>query len=125
MLAYNQSPEQSLFNHSPLEVPHSNNTFDAFLKQYSNEKVVKRKLNVGDIVWINGTSNSFEKKNHLWSTELFKVSKVLDTKSEAFSLREMKDKKRFLVVFTSKNYKSKNHSTVSNWKDIKESNSQG
>ena len=32
MLIYNQHPGRSLFNHSPLEAHHSNNTLDVFLK---------------------------------------------------------------------------------------------
>ena len=79
MLIYNQRPHRSLSNISPQEVHHSENTFDTFLKQYSSEKNVKKKFNVGDTVRINRTTNIFEKGNCLWTTELFKVSKILDT----------------------------------------------
>ncbi|XP_065572725.1 uncharacterized protein LOC136035056 [Artemia franciscana] len=93
MLSYNQCPHRSQSNLSALEVHHSNNTLDIFLKQYSNEKVVKNKFNVGDTVRINRKTNIFEKGNYLRSTELFKVSKVLDTKPVTYRLPFMKDDK--------------------------------
>jgi hypothetical protein len=50
-----------------------------------------KKFNAGDTVLINRTSNIFEKGNYLWSTELFKVSKVLDTKPVTYHLRDIRD----------------------------------
>ena len=51
-----------------------------FLRQCFNEMhMKKKKLNVGDSVRINQTSNIFEKKNCLLLTDLLKLSKVLDT----------------------------------------------
>ena len=91
MLIYNQSPHRYLSTHNPLQVHHGNNTLDIFLKQYSNGKIVKRKFNVGDIVRINRISNIFEKGNYLWSIDLFKVSKVLDTTPITYRLRDVKD----------------------------------
>jgi hypothetical protein len=80
MLIYNQLPRQSLSNSTPTKVHHSDHdTFDTFLKQYSNETIVKKKFNVGYTVQINRPINVFEKGNYLWSTELFKVAKILDT----------------------------------------------
>jgi hypothetical protein len=61
IMIYIQRPHRSLFNAIPHEVHHSDNTH--FLKQYSNEKVGKKKFNVGDIVRINHTRNIFEKGN--------------------------------------------------------------
>ena len=71
MLINNQRPYQSFFNHSPPEVHHSNNIHDIFPKQYSNEKIVTKKINVGDIIRINRTT-IFEKGNYERSTELIK-----------------------------------------------------
>ena len=88
-MIYIQRPHRSLFSASPHEVHHSDNTY--FLKQYSNEKVGKKKFNVGDIVRINRTRNIFENRNYLWSTEIFKVTKILDTKPITYQLRDMKD----------------------------------
>jgi len=95
MLIYNQRPHRSLSNSTPTEVHHSDHdTIDTFLKQYSNESKVKKKknkFNVGDTVRINRTTNVFEKGNYLWSTELFKVAKILDTKPITYRLRDTKD----------------------------------
>ena len=92
MSIYNQRPRRSLSNHSLLEAHRSSNsTLVIFLQQYSNEKVLKKKFNVGDTVQINRTSDIFEKGNYLWSTELFNVSKVLDTKAVTYRLHDMKD----------------------------------
>ena len=93
MQIYNHRPHRSLSNSSPRDVHYSENTFDAFLKQYSNgnEKKKKKKFNVGDTVRINRTTNIFEKGNYLWSTELFKVSKILDTIPITYRLRDTKD----------------------------------
>ena len=93
MQIYNHRPHRSLSNSSPRDVHYSENTFDAFLKQYSNgnEKKKKKKFNVGDTVRINRTTNIFEKENYLWSTELFKVSKILDTIPITYRLRDTKD----------------------------------
>jgi hypothetical protein len=89
---YNQWPHRSLSIVSPREVHCSENTFDAFLKQYSSEKkIVKKEFFVGDTFWINRTTNIFEKGNYLWSTELFKVSKILDTEPTTYQLRDRKD----------------------------------
>ena len=55
------------------------------------KKNVKKKFNVGDTVRINRTTNIFEKVNYLWSTELFKVSKILDTEPTTYRLRDTKD----------------------------------
>ena len=49
------------------------------------------KFDVGDKVRINWTSNSFEKENYWWSTQFFKVSKVLETKPVTYRLRDLKD----------------------------------
>jgi hypothetical protein len=89
MLIYNQRPHRSLFNVGPLEVHHSENKL--FLKQYSNEKAGNKKFNVCDTNRINRARNIFEKGNYLWSTEIFKVSKVLDTRPITCQLRDMKD----------------------------------
>ena len=91
MSIYNQRPHRSLSNPSPLEIHQSYNTLDTFLKQYSSEKVVNSKFNVGVAVQINRTSYVFEEGNYLWSNELFKVSKALDTKPVTYRLRNMKD----------------------------------
>jgi hypothetical protein len=92
LLIYNQRPHRSLSNSIPTEVRHSDHdTFDTFLKQYSNETIVKKKFNVGGTVRINRTTNVFEKGNYLWSTELFKVAKILDTKPITYRLRDTKD----------------------------------
>ena len=91
---YNQRPHRSMSNFSPREVHCSENTFDAFLKQYSNDnekKKKKKKFNIGDTVRINRTTNIFEKGNYLWSTELFKVSKILDTTPTTYRLGDTKD----------------------------------
>ena len=92
MLIYNQRPHRSLSNSTPMEVHHSDHdTIDTFLKQYSNETIVKKKkFNVGDTVRINRTTNVFEKGNYLWSTELFKEAKNLDTKPITYRLRDIK-----------------------------------
>ena len=43
MLIYNQRPHRSLSNSTPTEVHHSDHdTFDTFLKQYSNETTVNK-----------------------------------------------------------------------------------
>ena len=52
---------------------------------------MKKKFTVGDTVRINRTTNIFEKGNYLWSTELFKVSKILDTTTTTYRLRDTKD----------------------------------
>ena len=68
MLIYNQLSHRALSNHSHLEVHHSNNILGIFLKQCSNEMVVKKKFNVGDTVRINRTTNIFENENYTYST---------------------------------------------------------
>ena len=57
----------------------------------SNWKI--KKFNVGDIVLKNQTISIFENRNYLWCTELFKVSKVLETKPLTYRLRDKKDDK--------------------------------
>ena len=52
---------------------------------------MKKKLNVGETVRINRTACIFEKGIYLWSTELFKVSKILDTEPTTSQLRDTKD----------------------------------
>jgi hypothetical protein len=52
--------------------------------------IVKKKFNVYDTVRINKTTNVFKKGNYLWSTELFKVAKILDTKPITYCLRDIK-----------------------------------
>ena len=42
MLNYYQHPHRSMSNLNPLEVHHGVNTPDIFLKQYSNERQVKK-----------------------------------------------------------------------------------
>jgi hypothetical protein len=92
MLIYNQRPHQSLSNSTPTEVHHSDHdTFDTFLKQYSNEAIVKKKINVGGTVRVNRKTNFFEKGNYLWSTERFKVAKTLDSKPITHLLQDTKD----------------------------------
>ena len=82
-----------LSNSTPTEVHHSDHdTIYTFLKRYSNDtSVKKKKFNVGDTVRINRTTNVFEKGNYLWSTDLFKVAKILDTKPITYRLRDTKD----------------------------------
>ena len=114
MLIYNQRPHRSLSNSTPTEVHHSHHdTIDTFLKQYSNEtSVKKKKFNVGDTVWINRTTNVFEKGNYLWSTELFKVAKFLDTKPITYRLRDTKDEEIFGDFYDYELQKVKNNSEI-------------
>ena len=81
-------------------------------------KRLLQKFNVGVTVRINITTNIFEKGNYLWTTDLLKVSKVLDTKPVTYRLRDMKDDE-ILGSFTI--YKKLNRWNGSNWKDIKDS----
>ena len=113
MLIYNQQPHRSLSNSTPTEVHHSDHdTIDTFLKQYSNERIVKKKFNVCDTVRINRTNNVFEKGNHLWSTELFKVAKILDTKPITHRLRDNKDEDILGGFYDYELQKVKNNSEI-------------
>ena len=58
-------------------------------------KMCEEKINIGCTVRINQTTNSLEKENYLWTTELFKVSKVLDTKLITCPLCDMNDEQSF------------------------------
>ena len=64
----------------------------------------KKKFNLGDTVRKNRASNIFEKGNHLWSSELFKMSKIPDNTPMTYRLCDMKDDK-ILGVFSSMNCK--------------------
>ena len=114
MLIYNQRPHRSLSNSTPTEVHHSDHdTIDTFLKQYFNETIVKtKKFNVGDTVRINRTTNVFEKGNYLWSTELFKVAKILDTKPITYRLPDAKDKEILGGFYDCELQKVKNNSEI-------------
>ena len=124
MLIYNQRPHRSLSLFAPKEIHRRDgSTLDTFLKINSNEggrEVKKKKISGCDIVRINQNINVFEEGKYLWSTELFKVSRVLDTTPIAYLLRDMKDDE-FLAVFMIMNYKSQKYLNVSDSGDIKES----
>ena len=51
----------------------------------------KEKFYVGDTVQINRTTNIFEMGNYLWSTKLFKASRVTENKPVTYSHRGIKD----------------------------------
>jgi hypothetical protein len=68
----------------------------------------EKKFNVGDAVRINRTRNIFENGNYLWSTEIFKVSKILDTKPITYRLRDMKDEEILGVIYDYELQKFKN-----------------
>ena len=70
----------------------------------------KKKFNFGDIVRINRTSNIFEKLNFLWFTELFKMSKILDTKPlKILNVDDTARVTRFSVFFYYELQKVKNN----------------
>ena len=93
MHVYNQRPHRSLSNLSILEIQHGDNALDIFPKRssFGNESEIKNKFSDCDTVRINRTNTIFKKGNYLWSTELFKVSKVLETKLVTYRLRDCKD----------------------------------
>ena len=59
---------------------------------------------MGDTVQINITTKIFEQVNYLWSTELFKVLEILDTKLIKYRLRDANDEE-ILGHFMTMNFK--------------------
>lgn len=89
---YNEKEHSSLLNKSPIEA-HKDNSINFFVDQYAkvNRKKKPAKFKVGDVVRINRNKVNFEKGNYSWSTELFKISEILDTTPITYRLRDFKD----------------------------------
>ena len=70
---------------------------------------------------LNRTTNIFENGNYLWSTELFKVSKILDTEPVTYRVRDTKDEEIFGSFYDYKFQKFKNKSEKYQTEKIKKS----
>ena len=78
-----------------------------------------KKQNVIDTVRINLTSKIFEKAIYLWSTKLFKISKVLSARSVMYHLLQMKYEDNFVSFYEYEFQKVKNDAMFQNEKILK------